>query len=190
MKSKTDKKRWLKRFTVLELIIIAMMAALGLATKPIVVPLVHIITGPLFIPGGAVAGGFYMLWIVLGAGMIKKRGTATLIALIQALIVAVTGFFGTHGVLSLVTYTLPGVVIDLLFFVLRKHPVTSLDYFLAGILANLTGTYLSNLVFFRLPWIPLLLSLSVGALSGGFGGLIAFQVAKRIRTLEIDGLEM
>lgn len=175
-------------FTVYEIIVIALMATLGLATKPILVPFVHIITGPLFIPGGSVAGGFYMMWIVLGAGLIKKRGTATLIALTQAIIVTITGTFGTHGMVSIVTYTLPGFIMDVIFFVIRRRISKSVDFFLAGVIANISGTYLSNLVFFKLPLIPLILSLSTGALSGGLGGIIAYRLAKKIRKMEIEGL--
>jgi hypothetical protein len=102
----------LKRFTINQLVIIGLVAALGIATKPIVVPLVHIITGPLFIPGGSLAGGFYMLWLVLGAGMIKKTGSGTVIALTQALLAIVLGIYGTHGIVSLLTYTLPGIAAD------------------------------------------------------------------------------
>ena len=68
-------KRFLSSFSVYNLILIAVVSSLGVATKPIVVPLVHVVTGPLFIPGGAIAGGFYMFWIVLGIGLVKKRGT-------------------------------------------------------------------------------------------------------------------
>ncbi len=96
------KKRLLDGFSVYELIIIALTASLGLATKPIIVPLTHLITGPLFIPGGSVAGGFYMMWLVLGASLVKKKGTATLIGITQGIIVMITGSFGTHGVLSII----------------------------------------------------------------------------------------
>jgi len=130
-----------------------------------------------------------MLWIVLGAGLIRKRGVATLIALCQAIIVAVSGIFGTHGVVSIVTYTLPGLMIDIIYFIIRRKVVTLLDFFVAGVIANLSGTYLSNLVFFHLPWIPLVLSLSAGALSGGLGGLVAYAIVNKLRSLEIDGLE-
>lgn len=54
------KLKALRGFSIFQLVIISVVAALGVATKPIIVPLVHIITGPLFIPGGAIAGGFYM----------------------------------------------------------------------------------------------------------------------------------
>ena len=62
-------KEFLKKFRVYDLVIIAMMAAIGVAVKPLVVSLVHIVTGPLFLPGGVVAGGLYMMWLVMGAGL-------------------------------------------------------------------------------------------------------------------------
>ncbi|KKH59838.1 hypothetical protein DU75_07730, partial [Methanosarcina mazei] len=105
-------RKFFNGFSVFNLVIIAMMAALGIATKPVVVPLAHIITGPLYIPGGAIAGGFYMMWIVLGAGLVGKRGTATLIAVVQAIMVISLGIFGTHGIMSFFTYILPGLAVD------------------------------------------------------------------------------
>jgi len=171
----------LKNFSVFEIVVVALMAAAGLAIKPIIVPLTHLITGPLFIPGGAVAGGFYMMWLVLGAGLIEKRGVATLIALTQGVIVAITGTFGTHGIVSILTYSLPGIMIDLLFILFRRRISQPIDYFFAGLIANISGTFLSNLVFFRLPLIPLLLSLSAAMLSGGLGGLIAYSVSSKVK---------
>ncbi|HKL43314.1 MAG TPA: ECF transporter S component [Clostridia bacterium] len=175
------KSNLLKNFTVFELITIALTASLGIASKPIITPLTHLITGPLFIPGGAVAGGFYMMWIVLGAALIKKRGSATLIALTQGIIIMITGAFGSHGVISLITYGLPGFAIDIIFTILNRKLNSSLDFFAAGIIANISGTYLSNLVFFRLPLLPLIISLSIGALSGGLGGLLAFFIYNNVK---------
>ncbi len=181
-----NKRRWLDGFSVFELTVIALMAALGLATKPIIVPLVHLVTGPLFIPGGSLAGGFYMMWIVLGAGLVGKRGSATLIALVQGIIVMVTGAFGTHGVISLMTYAVPGFAIDFIFFVTQQKLDNSLKYFIAGIVANISGTYLSNLVFFRLPIIHLLLSISLASLSGGLGGVIAYNLNKSLKEMGFE----
>lgn len=178
-------KGFLGKFRALDLVIIAMMAALGVAVKPIVVSLVHIVTGPLFIPGGAFAGGFYMMWIVLGAGMVNKRGTATLIGLVQSIIVIAMGVYGTHGIISLLTYTLPGLTVDVLLWITRGEPKEKMNMFIGGIGANLCGVLLSNVVFFRLPLIPLLLSVSAGALSGALGGLLAWLVAERFAKLNI-----
>src|SRR6056297_3895807 len=111
------KSNFLRNFSVFELIVIALTASLGLASKPIIVPITHMITGPLFIPGGAVAGGFYMMWIVLSASLVNKRGAATLTALTQALIVMLSGSFGSHGIISIVTYSLPGLMIDIFLWI-------------------------------------------------------------------------
>lgn len=166
----------LKRFKVFELILMALLASIGIAAKPVVVPLAHLITVPLGIPGGAIAGGLYMFWIVLAGGLVNKKGAATITAFTQALIVMVTGLMGSHGVLSIVTYTLPGLMVDLYLILFRRHLKTPIDFFIGGIVANLAGAYMTILVFFRLPLIPMLASLSGAILSGGLGGLIAYRL--------------
>lgn len=176
---------FLNKFTVFDLVIIAMAAALGVAVKPIVVSLVHIVTGPLFIPGGSLAGGFYMMWIVLGAAWVKKTGTATLIGLVQSIMVIAVGVYGSHGILSLVTYTLPGVIVDLLLVITGWKPDEKIVMFMGGIAANCCGVIISNLLFFRLPLIPLLFSISLGSLSGALGGLLAWLLFRRLDRLNI-----
>lgn len=181
-------KKVLAGFSMYHLVIIALMAGLGVATKPLIVPLSHIITGPLYIPGGVIAGGFYMLWIVLGAGLVAKRGTATLIATVQAIMMLALGIYGTHGLVSLFTYIVPGLAVDLILLFFR-NPRTVLSCFVGGIAANISGTFLVNLVFFRLPLIPLILSLSSAALSGGLGGVIAYNIIKQFEKFSIIGME-
>lgn len=183
------KKSLLNNFSMFNLVIIAMMASLGIASKPIIVPLVHIVSGPLFIPGGAVAGGFYMLWIVLGIGLVKKPGTGLLTAVVQSILVLSTGIFGTHGIVSLITYSLPGLGADIPFVFSRNKKYNILHYLFSGMTANLMGTFLSNLVFFRLPLVPLMLTLSCAALSGGLGGIIAYSIVKKIEKMNVSFLE-
>jgi len=122
-----------KGFLIFDLIIISMMAALGIATKPLITPLVHIITGSLFIPGGAVAGGFYMIWLILGASIVKKKWTATVIAFLQAILAIIMGTAGNFGVLSLILYILPGMVVDIVFFLSKTNNYTLINILLAGI---------------------------------------------------------
>ena len=180
-------KKMLARFSMFHLVIIALMAGLGVATKPIIVPLTHIITGPLYIPGGVVAGGFYMMWMIIGAGLVRKRGTATLIATVQAIMMVSLGIFGTHGLVSFFTYIIPGLAVDLVLLVFPISGPALLSCFLAGIAANLSGTFLVNLVFFRLPLVPLVLSLSSAALSGGLGGIVAYHVVNRFHKFKLSG---
>lgn len=179
------KNNLMSKYSMFELLIIAMMAAAGIATKPIIVPLVHIITGPLFIPGGAIAGGFYMMWIVIAMGIVRKTGTGFLSGVVQAILVVAMGMFGTHGIVSLISYTLPGLAVDIIFLFSKNKNYNILHFMFACCFANLTGTYMSNVVFFRLPLIPLLFTLSSAALSGCLGGLIANSVINKVRKLGI-----
>lgn len=157
-----------------------MMSALGIAVKPIIVPLAHIISGPLLIPGGAVAGGFYMMWLVLGFGITGKRGTMTLIGFVQAILVMATGMVGSQGVMSLLSYTAPGLLADLGLFLIGHRVCCLPCAFLAGMLCNIAGAAMVNFIYYRLPVVPLVLSLSAAALSGGLGGLVAFKIVQQI----------
>lgn len=178
-------KRLVKKFSIFEIIVIALMATLGIATKPVIVPLAHIITGPLYIPGGAIAGGLYMMWIVLGMGLIGKVGVATLISIVQSIMVVSLGIYGTHGIISFLTYIIPGLVVDLYLLLFGRKEFNTGNYFLAGILANISGTFLVNLVFFRLPLIPLILTLTAASFSGGIGGLIAYNIIKSLKKNQV-----
>lgn len=179
-------KRKKSYFKLSDYILIAMMAGMGIAIKPIIVPLAQIITGPLFIPGGVVAGGFYMIFLVLASAITNKYGAATLVALVQAAIVLVSGILGSHGAVSLITYTLPGLGVDLFFLITRHKADNAPICFFAGIIANMVGSYAVNLAIFNLSFVPLMLSLCAAALSGGLGGLIAHTVAKYLRRLGIS----
>ncbi len=183
-----------ERFTVYDIIIIAMMAALGIAIKAVVQPLVQIITGPLAIPGGTIAGGIYMMFIVLGYAIVRKKYTAFLICLVQAIMVMATGWFGTHGITSIVTYTLPGIGVELLFFIThlkgkKNRPLSMGECFAGGIVANVIGSTMVNFVFFDLAFVPLMLMLFTSALSGSLGGLLAYSLSNQINKVrkgEVD----
>ena len=178
-------KGFLQKFTLFELIFLALTAAAGIAVKPVAVAAAHLITGPLFIPGGALAGGFYMLFVVLGGALVGKRGSVTLICLIQAIVVIVSGVYGSHGAASIVTYVIPGLLVDILWIICRTNGNSLAACFTGGIVANISGTMLVNFVFFRLPLIPLLLTAVLAAFSGGIGGVITWQIVKHFKKLKI-----
>ena len=175
----------LRRFSIKDLIMIAAMAALGIAIKAVAAPLVLLVSAPLFIPGGSLAGGLYMMWLVLASGITGKRGAAALTGLVQAILVILTGLGGSHGLLSLVSYTLPGIAVDLM-LVISRHCVCCLPCaFFACILANLCGTMATNIMFFSLPLLPLLLSLAAASFSGGLGGILAWRLLLALRKFNI-----
>lgn len=168
-------------FLLADYIILSMLAAVGIALKGVIVPLAAIATGPFYIPGGVLAGGFYMMFLVLGPALIGKRGAAFLVSLIQALLVTIIGTPGSHGPVSLFTYTVSGIAVELWFFLSRHTGCCALCCFIGGMVANVAGSFGVNLVMFNLPFVPLLLSLCVAALSGGLGGLLAKTVVKKIK---------
>lgn len=178
-------RKFLNRFSIFDLLIMAVMATLGIVLKPFISTLAHLAVGPLMIPGGAVAGGLYMLWLVLGLGLTGKYGAATLIGFVQALVIMFSGSIGSHGVMTLVSYTLPGVALDLGLFLLGHKVCCPGCAFLAGLLANTTGTFIVNCIFFRLPGLFLALILAVAALSGGLGGLLAWELLKLLHKFHL-----
>jgi type III secretory pathway component EscS len=179
----------LLRFTVKDLLLIAAMAALGIAVKTVISPLIHLLSAPLFIPGGTLAGGLYMMWLLVAMGLTGKRGAATLVGLIQAILVTLTGVSSSHGLLSLISYTLPGLAVDLGLWLLRHRLCCLPCAFIAGILANTSGTLAVNMIVFRLPLIPLLLSVLTAAFSGGAGAVLAWHLLQALRRFHITAAE-
>jgi len=177
------KAGFFQRFSLFELIIIAFLAAAGIAVKPLIAAVFQVLSGP--IPGGALSGGIYMLFIVLGGALVGKRGAATLVALVQSLMVLAFPVLGSHGAASLITYTVPGLAVDLLWLLLASRGAAFLPCFFGGVVANISGTFLVNFVFFRLPLTPLLFTLALAAFSGGLGGLVTWQIVKHMRKLNI-----
>lgn len=171
-------KKIFNKFTLYELVITAAMAALGIAIKPIAVPLAHLVCGPLMIPSGALAGGLYMMWLVIGYGIVKKPGAALIISVIQALLVVFTGVAGSHGIMSLFTYIAPGLAVEIVMLIMNHRGCCIGCCAIAGIAANVAGTASVNILFFQAPGPYLVLILSLAALSGMIGGIIGWKLIK------------
>jgi len=178
------------RFNIFDLVVIAMLSSLGIAIKPIVAPLSHILLGALPIPPGAVTGGIYMMWLVLGFGITKKRGTMTLMGLVQGILVMAVGMFGSQGAFSLLTYSAPGLAADLVLLLIGHRICCLMCAFLAGMVCNIVGTAMVNLTNYRFPLIPLILSLGIAALSGGIGGMIAYKIMQQLSKLKKQGWDV
>ena len=162
----------LKKMTTLEATFVVLMAACGIALKPIVGPMAKLVGSALFIPSGAIAGAVYMIWPMMALLVVGRFGTAMLVGLIEGIVVLVTGLYGSHGFLSLFIYFMPCLLMDLSFLLVRSRNRKWM-YFLPTALANVTGTALVGLLIMHMPRIPLLLSLIPSLLFGGLGGLFA-----------------
>lgn len=175
----------LRKFSAEELLYIAVFGALGLATKPIITPAVHLVSAPLMIPGGSLAGGFYMMWLVMARIVVNKFGSAFLTGLVQAIVILSLGFFGSHGAVSLLSYTFPGLIIDVfaIFFKNKKNSVFAHTFLCS--LANISGAFIVTILVMRLPLLPLLISLLAAAISGIIGGLVSFAIIKKMKKYDI-----
>lgn len=172
---------FIKGFTAYELMAIGLISALGIASKSIVGPLAHLLTVPIGVPGGALAGGFYMMWLVLARSFTDKRGSAALAGMVQAIIVLLTGSFGSHGALTLITYTLPGFACEAFMLPYSKGKEGGLLWCsLGGLAANVAGSVASNFAFFRLPALALGLIAVTAAFSGAAGGAVLFIVNRKL----------
>jgi energy-coupling factor transport system substrate-specific component len=167
-----------RRISLQDLVLCALFAALGFAFKLAAGGLIDAIT--VGIPGGSVAGGIYMLFPLLARGLTGKSFTASITGVTQALLALVTGI-GGHGVFSLLTYTVPALIIDIV-FLLRVNGRHNVVHFVAACtLANMSGAFMVNLIYFNLPALPLTIMLFGAAASGIVGGLLGFAISKRLK---------
>lgn len=180
--------KFLSKFSSQELLYIAVLAALGLAIKPIVTPLVHLVSAPLMIPGGSLAGGFYMMWLVLASILINHRGAAFTVGFVQAIVILSLGYFGNHGAVSLISYSIPGIAVEIVALIFRKNNNITYNV-IACVSANLTGAIVVTILVMRLAMIPLIISLIAATISGIFGGILSYSMLKKLKKYGVINLE-
>jgi ABC-type thiamin/hydroxymethylpyrimidine transport system permease subunit len=177
------------KIATVDLVLMALFASMGLATKNLLYPILGPLVGAAYIPTGAVTGGLYMMWPVMAFGFIRKPGAATMVSLIQAAISLVLPY-GNFGILSFIIYLGPGLAIDG-FFLLTRHKACCLACCMgASALANVVGTVLVGATVLFLPWLVLTFLAVVAAISGSIGGFIANMLLVRIGKLGIGGKKL
>ncbi|MBR2830346.1 MAG: hypothetical protein IKE68_07345, partial [Solobacterium sp.] len=79
----------------------------------------------------------------------------------------------------LVTYSIPGIAVDLVMHLPGQIRLKN-RMMLAGGAGVLSGAAATNILYYRMAWIPFLLFYLVGILSGALGGYIAWQILQRL----------
>jgi len=168
------------RIATPDLVLTAMFASLGLATKELLYPLIGPLISTINIPTGGVLGGLYMMWLVIPYGLIGKPGIATLVALIQACISLVLPY-GNFGILSFAIYLGPGLAMDAVFLLMRHKACCLGCCMVAAAFANTVGTLLVGGLILMLPMVVLAFLAVVAAISGCLGGFIANTLLRRVK---------
>ena len=176
-----------QRIPLRHLTFLAICIALSLVTKRLISPVTNLLTDLIRIPGGGAATAFSLMFLLVGTGGLNWRWATTAAAFVQSLIALSLGMSSYQGLFAVLTYSLPGLVIDLFRMLCPRRDKA---YFsLACASANASGALLTNILVFRLEGIAFLLWMLVAASVGLFGGLLGellFQ--KIIRIPEYRGI--
>ncbi|MBQ1319934.1 MAG: ECF transporter S component, partial [Solobacterium sp.] len=103
----------MKKLTLKELILCGNLAVLGLICKPLFSPLFNLLTDFIRIPGGSATAGISILFLVFAAALIRKPAAGLLTGFVQGVCSLASGISAAAGVLVLITYSIPGMAIDL-----------------------------------------------------------------------------
>lgn len=175
------KEKWNTR----DLIFVSMLSILGLFGKRIFSPAANLLTDFIRIPGGSLVSGLSFVFLITGIALIRKRGCGILMGVTQGILAIFLGISSFQGVLAVIVYTIPGFVMDLVmegWIHLRLHKCLGeeMGFIAMGMLANMTGSLLTNALFFHLQGLVFFLWMSVSAFSGFMAGYCAIFVYKRI----------
>ena len=173
----------MKKISLEQLILAALCCDFGLVAKKLISPAADIVTEFLHIPGG-IATSFSLMFLVTGAALIKCRGCATLMAVIQSILAFSFGMTGSMGVLAPVAYILPGIMIDICLMISQKiYTKPTSGILVASVLSSVCACLVANILVFRLNGIVLLLYVFVSATSGSVCSLIAYTLVERLYPL-------
>jgi len=175
-------RRWL---TTRELVVLALIAALLVGTK-------IVLNLPLRVPGHS--GIFWMAYLIVGRGLVRKRGAGALLGLVSGLL-AVLIVGGREGLLVWVKYFAPGVVMDMGATMSRERLDSPLMGALVGATAN-AAKLTSSLIVSLLLGIPagyLAIGLGLAAVShvgfGALGGWLGALILRSLRRLRVPSIE-
>ena len=167
-----------------QLCFLAISIALSLVTKQAISPITNLLTDFIRIPGGGAATAFSLMFLVIATNGMRWPLATAAAGFVQSLIALSLGMSAYQGVFAILTYTLPGVIIDLF---RKTYSRRDKAYFsLSCGAANTAGAFLTNLLVFRLEGISFLLWMLVACVIGMLSGLLGETLHRRL--LQIPGL--
>jgi hypothetical protein len=160
------------------LIFLAICVALSLVTKRVISPITNVLTDFIRIPGGGAATAFSLMFLAIATSGMRWPCATTAAGFVQSLIAMALGMSAYQGAFAILTYTLPGVVIDLF---RGFYPHRDKTYFsMCCAAANTAGALLTNLLVFRLEGIAFALWMLIACTIGLLGGLLGEMIYRRL----------
>ncbi|MBE6128729.1 MAG: hypothetical protein E7185_05585 [Erysipelotrichaceae bacterium] len=176
----------MKNINVRDLILLAFFADIGFVSKRLIAPFANVFTDFLRVPGG-IGTAFSLMFLVIGAYLIRRKGAATAMSLVQCILAMSLGMVGAMGSLSPFGYLMPGIIIDAVIAFCGKHSTgMTVSVTSANAAGSLAAALTANFIVFRLCGAVLALYLLIALISGGLCGLLATVIYKRIRPLYRD----
>lgn len=173
----------MKNITIRDLILLAFFADIGFVSKRLIAPFANVLTDFLRVPGG-IGTSFSLMFLVIGACLIRRKGSASVMGLVQCILAMSLGMTGAMGMLSPIGYIMPGIVIDIIIaFCLRHNAGHQVTMITANAAGSLMAALTANFIVFRLSGAVLALYLLISLISGGICGLLAAVIFKRIKPL-------
>lgn len=161
-----------------ELVFMAMCVVLGLVCKRFIAPLTNILTDFIRLPGGSATSAFSILFIVIAVSVTDWKVAGTVLCLIQAMVALGVGMSGNQGLFALVTFTVPGMIIDILRLLMKDRD--SVYTIVSCMLANIGSAIASNYIVFGFKGSMLVLWILVAASIGIIAGMIGNVIIKRM----------
>ncbi len=159
----------------------SLCCGLGLFSKRLVAPIANAITGALRIPGG-IGTAFSLMFLAVAGSLAPSRWCCTKMAVVQSMLALAIGMVGSMGVLSPLGYLLPGLLMDGIFALTRRLPLSAADRLvLTNAVGSLAAAMTANTIVFHLRGVILLVYFCVATLSGALFGLLGGTLADKLR---------
>ena len=157
----------------------ALCCTLGLFVKKLVNPLANIVTEALHIPGG-ISTGFSIMFLVIATEIVRTKRCGTMMGSVQGFLALALGRIGSMGVLAPLGYIVPGMTIDLSYWIAKYLKLSRTERMvMANALAALMASVTANVIVFHLSGPVLWLYLSVSATSGSIYGVLGSVIVAR-----------
>jgi len=173
------------RFELRDLVLIALLSAIGGVLSTYIGYLGNLINRLFGVPFGAgqLIAGVHVLWALLARAIIRKFGSGTLTGLIKGIVEFLSG--GTHGVVIVLISVVEGLFIDVGMSMSSRRSLGLM--MLSGAVASAANVFVFQAVYFANIPLGLLLGMAGLSLVSGalFGGYLAWDLHGLLRAANL-----